>query len=167
MNTTKSKGFTLIELLVVVAIIGILATVVLASLGSARSKARDARREADIRTIQTALEIYFIDNGVYPTTGWLNSNNHNSELWSTLETALGTTLPVDPVNETGNRAVTGSTLTYSYYSANNTLYCNGRAYFIAFNKENSTPGSINGLKRCDGSTYTAGGAFIVGASPVE
>jgi len=69
----KSKGFTLIELLVVVAIIGILATVVLASLGSARSRARDARRMADMKNIQTALELYFLDNGSYPSTGSLNT----------------------------------------------------------------------------------------------
>ena len=61
------KGFTLIELLVVIAIIGILASVVLASLNSARQKARDARRVADIREVQLALELYAdANNGLYP-----------------------------------------------------------------------------------------------------
>lgn len=64
------KGFTLIELLVVIAIIGILASVVLASLNSARQKARDARRVADIREVQLALELYAdANNGTYPTQG--------------------------------------------------------------------------------------------------
>lgn len=60
------KGFTLIELLVVIAIIGILAAVTLSSLNVARSKARDATRMQDIRAIQTALEMYYIDNNDYP-----------------------------------------------------------------------------------------------------
>ena len=59
-------GFTLIELLVVIAIIGVLASVVLASLNSARKKSRDARRVADIKQIQLALELYFDSKGEYP-----------------------------------------------------------------------------------------------------
>ncbi|MDO8500173.1 MAG: prepilin-type N-terminal cleavage/methylation domain-containing protein [bacterium] len=62
------KGFTLIELLVVIAIIGVLASIVLASLNSARRKSRDARRIADIKQIQLALELSFDANSAkYPT----------------------------------------------------------------------------------------------------
>ena len=62
MTNRSKKGFTLIELLVVIAIIGILASVVLASLNSARAKSRDARRIADVKQIQLALELYYDAN---------------------------------------------------------------------------------------------------------
>ncbi len=65
MNITR-RGFTLIELLVVIAIIGILSSVVLASLNSARQKGRDARRIADIKQLQLALELYYDAEGSYP-----------------------------------------------------------------------------------------------------
>jgi len=59
-------GFTLIELLVVIAIIGVLASIVLASLNTARRKSRDARRISDIKQIQLALELFF-DSQLVPT----------------------------------------------------------------------------------------------------
>jgi general secretion pathway protein G len=83
----KNKGFTLIELLVVIAIIGILSSVVLASLNSARAKSRDARRVADLRQLKIALEMYFNTNNAYPQTpsGNLVSNCDGD---TTLDTAL-------------------------------------------------------------------------------
>lgn len=62
----NQKGFTLIELLVVIAIIGLLASVVLLALNSARQKSRDAKRIADVRQIASALELYFNDFNGYP-----------------------------------------------------------------------------------------------------
>lgn len=82
-----SKGFTLVELLVVIAIIGVLATLILLQLGAARARARDAKRIADIAQYRTAIELYFDDNGAYPT----------SILAANLAPYFSTaTLPVDP-----------------------------------------------------------------------
>ena len=66
MKKNNQKGFTLIELLVVIAIIGLLSTLAVVSLNNARTKSRDARRIADVKQIQTALELYFTDNAGYP-----------------------------------------------------------------------------------------------------
>ena len=86
------KGFTLIELLVVIAIIGILATIVLVSLNTARQKARDTRRVSDMRQVALALEMYYDDN---TSTGYPNGP------WGTMETAIETggymsSVPGDP-----------------------------------------------------------------------
>lgn len=65
--TKKSRGFTLIELLVVIAIIGVLAGIVMVSMGGARSKARDAKRQADLRQVITAQEMVMGDDEKYET----------------------------------------------------------------------------------------------------
>ena len=64
----NKKGFTLIELLVVVAIMGLLASLAIVALNTARARARDARRVSDIKQIQTALELYYMDNYKYPAS---------------------------------------------------------------------------------------------------
>lgn len=73
-NFTKNgKGFTLIELLVVIAIIGLLASVVLVALNSARQKARDAKRLADMNQLAKGMELFFNEASAYPTgTGAAN-----------------------------------------------------------------------------------------------
>lgn len=81
MNKNK-KGFTLIELLIVIAIIGLLATLAIVSLTTAQRKARDTKRVADVKSIQSALELYYSDNAAYPTPAD----------WADLGTNLGTYL---------------------------------------------------------------------------
>ena len=66
-NSLKFKrGFTLAEILIVIAIIGILASIALIGLGGSRVKARDAKRIAEVRQIQSGLELYFNRCGFYP-----------------------------------------------------------------------------------------------------
>jgi type II secretion system protein G len=65
---SSKKGFTLIELLVVIAIIGLLATLAVVAFGSARKKARDAKRLSDIKQISKAVEMFNNDYGRYPTS---------------------------------------------------------------------------------------------------
>jgi prepilin-type N-terminal cleavage/methylation domain-containing protein len=67
MNKTNSRGFTLIELLVVIAIIGILASVVLASLNSARDKGADAAITSTINNVRAEAAIHYDENSNYDT----------------------------------------------------------------------------------------------------
>ena len=92
MRKYKNEGFTLVELLVVIAIIGILASVVLVSLNSARGKARDARRISDLHQISLAMENYYDANQAYPAQ---DSGNVVPAVLTT-PVAYLTTIPKDP-----------------------------------------------------------------------
>jgi type II secretion system protein G len=92
----RKKGFTLIELLVVIAIIGVLSSVVLASLNSARQKSRDAKRVSDIKQLQLALELFFDRYGHYPAAA-LDVNDPTEG--QTIESAgFIAAIPTDPVS---------------------------------------------------------------------
>ena len=98
------EGFTLIELLVVIAIIGVLASIVLASLNTARLKSRDTRRVADMNQIKLALQLYYDSYRAYPdvAAGIPSATNF-------IPTFIGT-WPIDPIAAAGN---TG----YTYFAA--------------------------------------------------
>lgn len=97
MMINRNKGFTLIELLVVIAIISILAATVLASLNSARTKARDAKRISEIRQLRTALELYSSANSFsYPQVGSNNTYQAVSALQASLAPFMSK-IPVDPI----------------------------------------------------------------------
>ena len=101
-------GFTLIELLVVISIIALLSSVVFASINTSRSRARDSRRLADIKQIQTALELYYDSNKLYPpingACGWPNPGATwctNANQWAALQTELLPYLPRLPGDPLG------------------------------------------------------------------
>jgi prepilin-type N-terminal cleavage/methylation domain-containing protein len=135
----KRKGFTLIELLVVIAIIGLLATLAVVALNSARTKSRDAKRVADIKQVQTALELSFVETNEYPTaaTGTvLGSTNYKvlcdnsgNAVWQAVTTGCATVfMSLVPSNPTPGGA------DYSYTSTD------GSTYELTFTLEAATGG---------------------------
>lgn len=109
---SRARGFTLIELLVVIAIIGILSSVVLSSLNSARAKGKDAARVSQVRQIQYALELYYDTNGKYPTCLYAGGSCGATVLNGS---AFMKTVPKDP----------GSGLSYSYAAIGSGTNCTG------------------------------------------
>jgi len=157
------KGFTLIELLVVISIIGLLSSVVLASLTTVRSKARDSQRVQEMRSIQKAIELYRSDNGHYPDTrtsptpaapcnGWTSFDSvtygpcdiytpNAADLWTALSPYLGRR-PADP-------RPAGNTSGYLYIStAGGADYC-FMVYLTPENLNNFADTLINPV-RCGG-----------------
>lgn len=68
MNYRHVSGFTLIEVMVVVVILGILAAIIVPKIMSRPEQARIVKVKQDIAAIQSALDLYKLDNGIYPTT---------------------------------------------------------------------------------------------------
>ena len=94
----QKSGFTLIELLVVISIIGLLSSIVLTSVNSARKKARDARRIVDLKQIQTALTLYYDANNQYPSvSAWVYSTAGCNWIPGLAPTYIPC-VPQDPIN---------------------------------------------------------------------
>ncbi|MCH8050209.1 type II secretion system protein [Patescibacteria group bacterium] len=138
----KKGGFTLIELLVVIAIIGILSSVVLASLNTARQKARDARRISDLGQVQLALELYFDSCTQYPPDSGIDLLPALGEAAGCGGTTnWGTFIPVNPTDPVTD-------VLYGYERVSVTDYCAGAVL------EDST--HPNAQSEC---TVTGGGPY--------
>lgn len=136
-NGKSQRGFTLIELLIVFVIIGVLATLLTANYIGVRQRARDAQRKADLRQIQSALEIYRSDNGTYPTTSLPRCGS--SLTGGSGPTTYMQKIPCDPLDVGGS---------YTYPTSNGTTYS-----LIACleNKSDSQKDTAN-VAPCDGTT---------------
>ncbi len=157
----KKSGFTLIELLVVIAIIGLLSSVVLASLNKARSKARDNKRISEMRQLQVALEFYYDKYGSYPNSSWVRSCDAtwNTSLGLALKEFLPT-MPIDPTNDCAGYSYAGYK-NYSYFGIEYTPPGGkpGQWYMIVFTLENKNMNLdiSNSSKDCIGNIRNYGG----------
>lgn len=161
----KQSGFTIIELLVVVAIIGTLASIIMVSVESARSKARDTARRAALNQIQIALELYRNDHGTFQVSG--GGHSGGGQGWLSHEN--GTTYPTAVTRVLHNEGYLPVPLIedpttspgYMIYVCNN-----GQSYALSATLENPTPTDIADIQdSCNGigsnGTFTRYGKNMV------
>ena len=115
------KGFTLVELLIVIAIIGVLAALLMSNFIGVRQRARDAQRKSDLKQIQSALELYRSDLGLYPAT--ISACGAKLTGGSPVNTYMEK-IPCDPSSSYNGR-------NYAYWS-------DASSYYIAACSENSS-----------------------------
>lgn len=135
------------ELLVVIVVIAILAAITIVAYQGIQQRARDAQRAQDVKTIAKALELYYIDNGMFPPgsgtlAGYTSWSTTADASWANLQAYLVpkyiSSLPTDPISTPGQAMGTG-VYNYSYFAGNGN-YCgvgNKQMYIIVYRKEQS------------------------------
>ena len=154
-NSKFTKGFTLIELLVVVAIIGILAAIVYAPLQTALRKGRDAKKVAEMKSIQSSLMMFADSNGgSYPRT------------LSELDTA---TVGGIPKNYSTSTSYVPDKYNYTGYRVGDRIV----GYHLYVHLETASP-ALDGAAKCVGAgasstssclLYSGTGATLTGVNP--
>ncbi len=102
MTHLSQSGFTLIELLVVISIIGLLSSIVLTSVNSARIKARDVRRKADLHTLELAILFYYDATNGFPDSVTTTAGDWPAGYKAQLAPYLPVP-PLDPLVNNGGR----------------------------------------------------------------
>ena len=99
----------------VVAVIGVLSGILLAIINPRgfRAKARDGQRVADLKKIQTGLELYFADNRLYPPSGWVRITGSDA-VSALLSPAYINIVPIDPVQSGSSNDACSNPTEYRY-----------------------------------------------------
>lgn len=151
------QGFTLIELLVVVIVISALSGIVISMINSGgfRDKARDSQRIAELKQIQTALELYFSDFREYPDSdgngGFANVNGSN-DLSTALQTSYMNKVPTDPEALGSNTGPCQNPENFRYnYISDGTYYILTATMAVTSSNDDSACDSLNSWNSCGGS----------------
>ena len=158
----EQKGFTIVELLIVIVVIGILAALVLNTFSGVQKRARDTDRQNDMTQLATQLEVYYNDNGKYPTnanlrdanptTGWIKTNLKGLDLNATV--APGTT-PAANANSIKTTGAAANKDEYGYVPVNASgTACDNTAtlgdcvkYTLSYWKEDLKTGETNPISK--------------------
>lgn len=178
-HKTLRNGFTLIEILIVIAIIGILSSVILASLSIARKKARDTKRLLDMKQIKLALELYLDSNNQYPGSvasygegstcgGWdtsrLDSDNDGKPFIEPLiDKEIIPAVPTDPLDSSGNAC--GGYDYYRYNAGSNGCPVSNGFFFVLGVRDMETSGRPHPASpgwKCTGRNWQSEFDYVTG-----
>lgn len=143
----KAYGFTIVELLIVIVVIAILAAITTASFSGISQRSRDVSRKSDVATIRKALELYYSDNGRYPSGSCTASCKINSSWsttsdgsWENLAGALVpkylSKMPSDPQASTSTSPGISGGYNYDYVTTGWCGKTSGQMYLLAYRLEN-------------------------------
>ena len=146
----RKKGFTLIELLIVVAIIGILAAIAVPNFLNAQIRAKCSRAISDMKTIETALEMYRMDSNAYPPADQAlvagsGDHYHPNEIRfyrMTTPIAYLSSVPADPFTSEGKADFTQWGWAYDYVNNYGTNHDGGWGHLWRINSWG--PDGVNG-----------------------
>lgn len=135
---SSSKGFTLLELLVVIGIIGLLASILVINLTGARRRARDTKRIADIRNLQTASEDYYGKKGKYPALISDLVTDGQIPNW-----------PLDPLAPAGTVCSANSDICYFYANFTPAGALGPQSYHLGASMEDTGSALLNQDRDCN------------------
>jgi prepilin-type N-terminal cleavage/methylation domain-containing protein len=169
LKNTK-RGFTMIDLLAVIAIIGILSSVVLASLLTSRQKSRDAKRIFDLGQVQLALELYFDRTQSYPSSTPKICGPLGTLVCEGTSGATGNDAAIVGLADTKQKFLAkaplpsgggGTAVAYYYYGLLSTnLDCTGQVSCTRYSLGTTLERSDNTVLRSDADQPVPAGAFF-------
>ena len=158
-KNSKQGGFTLLELLVVIGIIGLLASILVINLTGARKRARDTKRIADVKNLQTASEDFYGKKGRYPSLIVDLVNDGQIAIW-----------PLDPLADVTTVCAGNTDQCYFYASFTPSGALGPQSYHIGASMEDTGSALLNQDRDCNSVSgascpYTA--AYATGFNGVD
>ncbi len=152
----SKRGFTLVELMIVITVIAILATIAVVSFTRVQKQARDTKRKAEVKSLETALQAYYTEKNTYPVQAV------SADIATALATPLTSTyINAMPISPNGVPA-TNANSAYHYVSVD------GSKYGLCAGLEISTvTGTADGASMWRATTLNSAGKEEAGATCLE